>query len=509
MNIDENQFSVFARSVKSKFLSIMCGAVLLAGSALAQQTAVQFVDPIPRGYDPALQVPQFAEFCADMTLPPGHVYVKPSTKQGWTTQRVMAKGVTHWTRGASGNDEFFRRDPVYSKKEYNNVPQIRSIFGLPGPNANGNWWPNGYYNESQAREKARQSDIQPRLWVGETMEGNDWVPSDQPMWGWFYDELINRYEAQKAQDGVPYYVAHNYFSQWPDPFNIGFSSRTSVEAIYNTSWQTWPLSIYTPGQSIGRPNTVLEGIYVNTPDLVRDQLLRSLVHMELAQKMGKYAGLFIFNVQEWFPGFASRVDYPGEGSFYRSDKMPLDPSIQIALAFLAQEYGTICVEWGLGGFSSATKKPMGYYPSMHLGKDNWYAVGQTDPSNPCPFYSTSEPNQYGPLAYLGDMTHFGTVLWNSTGGQVAGGTPYYATYKIGGGPWITRKANGTDLIASFYDQRGIAKVRILGNKMLICYFNFFADNTPHTIEVQNPLNPSQTFVGTVCGIGVHAVVVGI
>jgi hypothetical protein len=44
--------------------------------------------------------------------------------------------------------------------------------------------------------------------------------------------------------------------------------------------------------------------------------------------------------------------------------------------------------------------------------------------------------------------------------------------------------------------------------MLICYFNLkYADNLPHTIEVQNPLNPGQTFTGTVCGNGVHAVVV--
>jgi hypothetical protein len=46
--------------------------------------------------------------------------------------------------------------------------------------------------------------------------------------------------------------------------------------------------------------------------------------------------------------------------------------------------------------------------------------------------------------------------------------------------------------------------------MLICYFNLkYADNLSHTIEVQNPLNPSQTFTGTVVGNGVHAVVVNL
>lgn len=480
-------------------------------SVFAQQTAVQFVTQvIPPGYDPSLQIPQFADLCPDMTLPAGHVYVKPPTKQGWTTAQIMAKGASHWAQGGTESDLYYNATSPYSKKRYNNVPQIRSIFGLSGPDPNGNWWPNGYYNESEARAKGQQADITSRLWVGETMEGADYVPEDNSMWRWFYDELIDRYEAQKAQDGIQYYVAHNYFTRWPSAFNLGQDTRANNESLYNTSWSNWPATLYTPGQNLGRPNTVLEAIYVNVPDLVPQQLLIAFMHMELAQKMGKFTGLFIFNVHEWHPGFASKVNYPGEGTFYRSDKMPLDPNTQIALAFLAHEYGTLFVEWGLNGFQSPTKKPIDYYASIHDGKDFWYPVGQTTPANPCPFYSDRDSNRYGGgLAYLGDMTHFGTVLWNTTGGQVAGGTPYYATFKIDGGSWINRQANGSDLIASFHEQRGLAKVRILGNKMLICYFNFFADNLSHTIEVQNPLNSGQTYIGTVCGNGVHAIVVNL
>jgi len=65
----------------------------------------------------------------------------------------------------------------------------------------------------------------------------------------------------------------------------------------------------------------------------------------------------------------------------------------------------------------------------------------------------------------------------------------------------------SDIVASFFEKRGLCKVRILGNKMLICYFNFFADNEPHAIEVQHPTNSSLRYTGTVCGNGVHAVVV--
>jgi hypothetical protein len=481
---------------------------LLALSAQAQ-TPVQFVKAIPSSYNGTSQLPQFAEVSANLTLPTGFVYVKPPTRQGWTTPQVMTKGVTHWIRngvGEEGGDGVFRNDPAYAKKEYNNVPRIREIFGLPGP-VNGNWWPNGYYNEAQARQKANEVSIVPRIWIGETMEGDDYVPESDPMWGWFYDELINRYEAQKAQDGVPYLVAHNYFTRFPSIYQVGLESRAAHESLYNTPYQNWPTTLYHPGQPLGRPNLVIEGIYVNAPDLVSQQMLGALMRMELMLKMGKVSGLFIFNVHEWHPGFASRIDLP-EGKFFRSDKIHLDPNVQIALGFLALEFGGVLVEWGLAPHQSPTKKPVDYTPFVHNGKDEWYANGQSSPS-PFPFYAQTGPNRFNTGAHLGDFTHFGVALWSATGGQVAGGTPYYATFRLNGGAWIQRQANGSDIVGSYFEQRGLTRVRILGNKMLICYFNFFADNEKHTIEVQNPLNPGQTFTGTVCGNGVHAVVVNL
>lgn len=490
-----------------KKLSLLLLSASLMTGGLRAQTAIQFVNPIPSSFDGASQIPQFADICPDMTLPSGHVYFKPPTKKGWTTQKIMAKGVTHWAPhyvGEDGGADTFRNNPLYAKREYNNVPQIRHIFGLPGP-VNGNWWPNGFYNEDQARQKGREVPINARMWVGETMEGEDYVPEDHPMWGWFYDELIKRYDDQKAQDGAQYYVAHNYFTRFPSAYQVGHDTRANHEALYNTTWQNWPVTKFHPGQSLGRTNTVLEGIYVNVPDLVTQQLLGAIMRMELMQKMGKFTGLFQFNVHEWHPGFASKIKY-SDGSFYRSDKAPLDPNIQIALAFLAHEYGTIFIEWGLNVRASDTKKPVDFYPSIHIGKDFWFPNGQTEPSS-FPYYSENGPNRYGPNAYLGDITHFGVALWNATGSQVAGGTSYYATYKLDGGNWINRQANGSDIVASYFEKRGLCKVRILGNKMLICYFNFFADNEPHAIEVQHPTNSSLRYTGTVCGNGVHAVVV--
>jgi hypothetical protein len=478
---------------------------VFAGTLMAQ-TPVQFVNPIPSGFNPAVQVSQWAEVSPNYTLPSGHCYVLPPNKQGWTMSLINSKGVTHWTRnsvGDEGGNDVFLADPYFAKKGYNGVPRIREIFGLSGPP----WWPNGFYNEAQARQKAQQSDIRYRLWVGETMEGEDYVPEGDPMWGWFYDELINRYEAQKAADGVPYFVAHNYFSRWPGIYNLGHDTQVNHESLYNTPWQNWPATHFHPGHSLGRPNAIVEGIYVNAPDLAPQQMLQAIMHMELADKMGKVPGLFLFAVHEWHPGFAKRYIFP-EGTLYRSDKTPLDPNLHIALAFLAHEYGKIFIEWGAGGYQSATMKPVDYYPSVHDGKDYWYPLGSSTVQNPCPFYAQSGPNRY--TGGGGDLTHFGVALWAATGAQVEGGTPYYATYRIDGGSWIQRTSNGSDLVSAYFGNRGVTRVRILGNKMLICYFNLkYADNQPHSIEVQNPLNPAQTFTGTVCGNGVHAVVVSL
>lgn len=492
-----------------KFLQIaFCLAV--AGTYGNGAIPLHFEDPIPAAYDPANPAPQFADVSPDMTLPKGHVYYKPVTKHGWTIEQVMAKGVTHWTPSSFEKDgnartDAFRKNPLYATKEYYAVPRIREIFGLPGK-VNDKWWPNGFLNEQQARDRARAVSIQPRLWVGETMEGDDWVPSDQPMWGWFYDELTKRYEAQKAKDGIPYYLAHNYFCQFSGDLQLGQGKREQKAALYDTSPEKWNWQMYAAGASIGKPNTILQGFYVGPPDMTAGQLMGALFGMELTVKAGKYAGLFVFNLHEWRPGFAGRIEYP-EGIFYRSDKLPIDPNLQISLAFLGQEYGTIFIEWGLGTFMPPSMKPIGYYAPIHSTMDAWYAKGDTHPT-PCPFYATSG-SQASPMAYQGDMTHFGTVMWNATGGQVAGGTTAYATYRLDGKKWIQKEKNGSDLVNGYYDQRGIVRTRTLGKKMMICYFNFFADNEPHSIEIQNPTNPSDVYTGTVCGNGIHATVVNL
>lgn len=489
------------------FCSVVLSVVLLPGAHA--QTPITFVDPIPAAYDPSNVMPQFADVCPDIKLPPGHVYFKPPTKQGWTVKQVMAKGVTHWTNGGFENDadrDAFSKDPKNAFNQYDAVPRIREIFNLPAP-VGDKWWPNGFFNEKQAREKGKTINIKPRLWIGETMEGADWVPSDQPMWGWFYDEFVKRHEEQKQKTGVPYYIAHNYFAQLPGHWQPGNGKREDTEALYNTPGDKLDAGQYSKGKSIGAPNTILEGIYLNPPDLTAQALMGAIMRMELVTRMGKHTGLFIFNVHEWRPGFPTKIEYP-EGTFYRTDKLPIDPNLQILLAFVSQEYGTICVEWGLMGYQSPTKKPVDFNPDMHPPMDDWFPRGQRKKAE-FPFYDKGEPNSISTMPYLGDMTHFGIVLWSKTGAQVVGGKQAYAPYKLDDKDWVKPQKNGSDVLVATYDKRGVVTTRTLGKKMLICYFNMFADNDRHTLVVQNPSNPGETFTSTVCGNGIHATVVNL
>src|SRR5688572_24252503 len=91
----------FFKTMKTAFQIILSG--LLINAAVAQ-TPVQFANPIPSGYNPAVQVSQWAEVSPNYTLPSSHCYVLPPTKQGWTMPLIMSKGVTHWTRNSVGDE---------------------------------------------------------------------------------------------------------------------------------------------------------------------------------------------------------------------------------------------------------------------------------------------------------------------------------------------------------------------------------------------------------------------
>ena len=136
--------------------------VLLSTLALHAQTVpVNFKSTIPAGYDPTSQVPGFMEVSPNITMPVGHVLVKPPTKLSYTWAQTFAKGGTHYNRNELGNEgslPTFRS--TYPDKEYNGVPTIPAIFGLAcnGPEEwvdgyNKKCWPNGPFTDAQKRSR--------------------------------------------------------------------------------------------------------------------------------------------------------------------------------------------------------------------------------------------------------------------------------------------------------------------------------------------------------------------
>jgi hypothetical protein len=323
------------------FLAISCFVVQ------AQTISVTFKKVIPDGYDPSNQLSNFFEVSPNAVMPAGHVYVKPPAKQGQTWPGVFSKGVTHWDRHSA---DILSYRSTYPDREYNGVPTIPEIFGFTcsgGPDVwvngyNTRCWPNGPYTDTQARAKANEiwnAGNAANLWIGETMENFPYMPQNNAMWGSFYDELATKYEAKKSIDGKPFYLCHNYFA---DGGATLFGTREQAEVYYNTPVSSWPQTLYHPGGTLSRTNTVMEGIYLNAIDLLPQQTMTALFKMEQWTKMGKYTGIFMQNMLEWGPIFHDRVDFP-EGSLYRSGKPVHDPNYQIMMSFLAHEYGQILV----------------------------------------------------------------------------------------------------------------------------------------------------------------------
>jgi hypothetical protein len=503
---------------KTIFLCLLLSTMNLC----AQNIPVTFKNTIPAGYDPSSQVPGFLEVSPNLTMPAGHVLVKPPTKQSYTWAQIFSKGGTHYNRNEI-NDEGtlpgFRSN--YPDKEYNGVPTIPTIFGLScaGPEEwvdgyNKKCWPNGPFTDAEARAKAHEvwnSGNASNLWIGETMENYPFMPADKAMWGSFYDELSGLYEAKKAQNQKPYYLCHNYYTV--GPYNLANTERTRSdwEAMYSQDPSQWQFkTLYHPGGTLAKTNTIMEAIYYGAFDLNPKLTLGSLFAMELWKKLGKYTGIFLFNQNEWAPdSFTDRITYP-EGDLYRSDKPIHSPSFQILMGFLAHEYGNIFVDWGTFLKQPAAKKPLGYYQPLHQGMDHW----RPKPGGPAnfPFYyplgvGLPPENFYSSMAVSADYSYFGNLLWMQTGGQVASGTPYYCTYRLDGNSWVERKANGSDIVSAYFDMRGIARCRISGNKMVLYYFNVFADNLRHTIEIKHPTDPSKIYTGTVAGSGIHVTMV--
>lgn len=493
---------------------------------------------IAANWNPSSLVSQWDEAFPDMTLPNGQIFIYPPPKESSTIENIMRKGITHWSpkwvvNERGGDTSAFESDPAYAKKIYNDIPRIRDIFGLNpvcmATNPDGSciwysWWPNGFYNESQARAKGQSVPINARVWVGETEEGDDYVNEGHPMWKWFYQELKARYEAQKAVDGIPYYLCHNYFLRFGNnlySLEHGDNSQAQKEAIYaesNTSNQAiWKPGLYTPGGNLSDTNTIVTDIYMDNPNHQVAEVYQALYAMDVSRMMGYTTGLCVFNRQEWLPGFAARFplaagkgahpyqDVPA-GTFERSDKAPVDPNLLLSLPFLCREFGNLYMNWGAKVKASANPRAIFYYNEVHQGKDIWMPDSGGQDNYPGYISPGSENGRRSSEQepYLNDLCYMGNMNWNTVAGPVAGGQFGYCDFRIDGGTWINKTAHKSDVVAAWYQKRGVVRYRVKGNQLMIMYWNGFGDNQKRLLEVRDPFNSSVIHTAMVCGNGEHA-----
>ncbi|GAB3164664.1 hypothetical protein [Telluribacter humicola] len=493
--------------------------LLLTQIVTVAQTPVDFYNPIPANYNAAKSaIPQFATILPKMTLPSGKVYVKTVTNARWTQDTLFQAGVTHWdkfTVQAEGGEARFRNDPRYRDREYNAAPRVREIFNLnyEGPDrwvdgVNLAWWKHWPWSEKEIIDAANRVDIRCRVFIGETMEGSDFIWESDRLYKIFYTRLKQRFEEQYQRDGIPYILCHNYFSRGGPP-GLNYASREKLEKYYALPPAQWPeQTMYQT--NLAETNTVVEAIYSNEPGDTPRSILDKIKAMELYTRMGKKTGMFVFGYHEWHPGYTSRYEYP-DGTFFRKDKLVQDPALLYTWSFLAMEYGDVYVDWGLHGRVREDMKGITFYEPMHKGGDWWLPKGSSQYTQDFPYYDFKVRDGIKGGAslnqYIGDFTHFGIWLWNRTSGQVAGGQTAYCEFRVDGGAWVKTSANGSDVIGAWYEKRGILRARWKDDKIMFMYLNPFADNQRHKVEFRDPRNPSKVYGGTVSGYGVHATLI--
>lgn len=481
---------------------VFTGENLPKGGQKNGQT-LSFLNPVPKDYYPNGFL-QWADRFPAVKMPEGHIYHLRKSQKKWTYQSVLNKGVTHLSNyDLPWNDH---NDVIRLRNlgiTYNDVPNNNHIFNLPDsgkdnwvtPSWNKRHFPNGLFDEKTARQKAREADIEHYLWIGQTEENSAFVPAEEPMWGWFYDELKKRYEQKSKQSGKPYYIAHNYF--WigqPSSFVLGETSREKSRALYTGKL---PETRYSPGKTLSHTNLIVEGAYINAPDQGL-QLYRVIHKLNMFKKMGFIGGIFAFGVHEWRPNNFFRIDFEGEGTLYRHEKFPMDPSYLMSLSFFAQVYGKAFFEWGPQMTVSDQKKPM--HPDLHHA-DKWYPIGAVTPQA---FPWISESDYYGIYTGSSDFIHMGAYLYSETFGKVHDAPLQYCRFRVNGGKWIEPNKDGSDVVDAHFDNRPLVGTQIKGNKAAVFYINPYDNATKKQLEFQLP-GRSQIYKTTISGSGVQAI----
>lgn len=470
-----------------------------------------FLRWVDNRYNPALQTAQWGDIGDNITLPKGHVFI--ARKSEWSIDQIRAKGVTH----ISNYDLPWNTDinEVTRLKRlgitYNDVPRPEAFMHL-NPVGEDKWvngynlryWPNGPLSDEEAIRKANEADISDAMWIGETLEGNSFMPQDARMWAVFYKRLRERYEEAFGSKGIPYLIAHNYFQFWSQGLsfmNLGNLPKDEHKRIVALPADQMPKNLFSPNGNLSSTNLIVDGIYLNAPDIQAGSVYQTIYRMLAIKAMGYNAGVFLAGNHEWRPNNFNKYIYP-DGVFYSAEKIPLDPSVVVAYSFTAQVFGKLYLEWGAAGKQS-TRDFNRYNFKMGWSNGSWFTNGQTDDRGFNNFPHVTDSNDY----YAGfggssDFSYFGQELFCNSYGKVEGGTDKYLKFRIDGGAWIQpENSKANDIVEAWYGQRGFVHSRTLNGKTAWFYLNSFADNAAHTLEVE--MVDGSIVKETVSGNGIH------
>ena len=463
-----------------------------SGEWQPQSGQLVWVNPVPASWVPA-NVSTWPEYSTAITLPENKVYIQNPHTEGQTIAQLLRLGVTHYSQRWINTEA-----GLPAEKTYNDVPQTRQLLNLNF--ANGAFVKN--ITEGQARAAGR-SMVLPAVWVGETMEGDDWLEPSNANWGFFYDEISKRYQAQFRLDGKRRYIAHNYFDILPKEYSrFNVAKLTDLRFVYSTPARYLPRGNF--GGSLSGTNTHVTGWYKGLPD-DRSYIYEKLYAMQVSKKLGLYTGVFIFPVHEYLPGFSWYLEAKNpDGMLSRSDKAPLAPSELITAAYLALDEGDLAIVWETD-FQRSPRTNDLVINYTGKNKDIWAPASGIGGPGTYPYRSVSGDGfpYYPQWTY--DFFHWGILLYNQTSAVTEGGESKYAAFRLDGGPWIEPQADGSDVLDAWNDKRGLAKVTKKGSVATVSYLNPSADNIPHSIEIRNPDNAGQIWQGTVFSDMIHSV----
>jgi len=474
-----------------------------------------FKHPVPVTFNHSnTQIPQFANICPDMTLPPNAVFVPATTGQGWTQPFMIQKGATHYDRDLAGSENGGNQNAYNSQlpnMKYWSVPRVNDGFGMTTNTS-----------QAQCEAFADQMPLDCSLVVLETMENVNTLAPEAIQWKWFHDRWKVRCDNQTAIDGKPRWRCHNYFRFTGGIFALGHQSRELHRQLYTTPVGSWSsisyvdsfgqtqtaVNNYSPGRTLSSTNFITEGVYNGNPDADADTAMGSLFSMDTSRMQGKKPGLFLFGVQEWRPNWCEGTNYPDNGGsrLVRRNKVKLPPAVLMWSGFLGQEFGGsiggASIEYGAGPYQPTSKKPVEYYAEIHSGNDFWKSPASAPNFSPFPYYGGTGPGRYNMGG--GDYFYFGVKYWNDTVGQVYQGTPTFLRYQVDGGTIYEKAVAESDIVDARLDRRGLVRGRIHNGKMAVWYWNPYANMMKKTIKFWHPTNPSIFWERTVCGNCVHA-----